>query len=71
MVSIIATYRDDDTNKDYVIYTDETKDSEGKLNVVYGTYKMNGNEIEVSKVETYEEEKKILEVLKFVTKNAK
>lgn len=70
-VSIIATYIDEDTDKDYIIYTDESKDSEGKLNVAYGSYKMNGTEIEVNKVETPEEEKKILEVLKFVTKNAK
>ena len=38
---IVATYHDDDTNKDYIIYTDETKDSEDKLNVYYGTYKVN------------------------------
>lgn len=69
MVSVIATYRDDDANKDYIIYTDETKDEQGKLNVCYGTYKMDGDKIEVGKVETREEEKKILEVLKFVTKN--
>lgn len=68
-VSIIATYRDDELNKDYIIYTDETKNEAGKLNVVYGSYKIENGEIKVDKLLTKEEEKKILEILKVVTED--
>lgn len=71
MVSVIATYKDEDTNLDYIIYTDESKDENGKLNVTYGRYKLADGKIEVSQVETREEEEKILEVLKFVTKETR
>lgn len=71
MVSVIATYKDEDTNLDYIIYTDESKDENGKLNVTYGRYKVVDGKIEVSQVETREEEEKILEVLKFVTKETR
>lgn len=67
-VSIIATYRDDEINKDYIIYTDETKTVEGKLNVMYGSYTLENGEIKVKKLETKEEEAKILEILKVVMK---
>ncbi len=68
MVGVIATYRDDDSNLDYIIYTDESKDENGKLNVTYGRYKLVDGKIEVSALETHDEEVKILEVLKYVTK---
>lgn len=71
MVSVIATYKDEDTNLDYIIYTDESKDKNGKLNVTYGRYKLVDGKIEVSQIETREEEEKILEVLKFVTKETR
>lgn len=67
-VSIVATYRDDEANKDYIIYTDETKTAEGKLNVMYGSYTLENGEIKVQKLETKEEEAKILEILKVVMK---
>lgn len=67
-VSIVATYKDEELNKDFIIYTDETKDEYGKLKVFYGSYRVIDGKIEVQKVKSSVEESKILEVLKHVTK---
>lgn len=37
--TVIATYHDDNTNKDFIMYTDESHNEKNQLNVYYGYYK--------------------------------
>lgn len=67
MCSIIATYHDDDTNKDYIIYTDETKDENGKLNVYYGYYHNENDKVVVNHIDNAKDEEIIMEILKEIS----
>lgn len=60
----IATYHDDDTNKDYIIYTDKTFDENKKLRVYYGLYEKVGNGIKLFEAKTTEEKKMGLQLIK-------
>lgn len=44
---VIATYHDDDTNKDFIVYTDKTLDENKKLKVYYSLYKKVDNNIKL------------------------
>ena len=59
---LIATYHDDANNKDYIIYTDGSKDENNKLVVCYGSYVIVNGKYEVSSVDELEE-KKIISIL--------
>lgn len=67
----IVTYHDDNTNKDFIVYTDKTLNEEGKLRIYYSYYKMNGNKIELSPVEDLEGKKIGLELIKEVISDMK
>ncbi len=67
----IATYHDDNTNKDFIVYTDKTLNEEGKLRIYYSYYKMNNNIIELSPVEDLEGKKIGLELIKEVISDMK
>lgn len=62
----IATYHDDETNKDYIVYTDKQFDSDGKLRVFFSLYKVVNGEIELVEVQTNEERMVGLEIIKEV-----
>lgn len=63
---IIATYYNEEYDKDYVIYTDGIKDKDGKLNVYYGSYVLTNNKFDVKSIENEKEEKIIISVLKTI-----
>ncbi len=44
---VIATYHDDETNKDYIVYTDKTLDENKKLKIYYSLYKQIDNNIKL------------------------
>ena len=62
---VIAMYHDDSNNKDYVIYSDGSKDNDNKLKVYYGSYVINNGRYEVSGVDELEE-KKIFSVIETI-----
>ena len=62
---VIAMYHDDSNDKDYVIYSDGSKDIGGKLVVYYGSYVINNGKYEISGVDELEE-KKILSLLETI-----
>lgn len=68
LCSIIATYHDDATEKDYIIYTDETKDSDGRLNVYYGYYHLENDKLVVEKITDKADEEIALAVIEEVKK---
>ena len=61
---VIATYHDDDTNKDYIVYTDKTLDENKKLKVYYGLYKKVDNGIQLQEAKTPEEKSIGLQIIK-------
>ena len=64
--SIIATYHNNDINKDYIAYTDNTIDENGKLRVYYSLYEEVNNMIKLVNMENLEEKKIGLEFIKTV-----
>lgn len=58
LCEVIATYSDEKTKKNYVIYTDKTK-NQGKLNVYFGLYEIVQDKFVVKKI-TSEEDKQIV-----------
>ncbi len=61
---VIATYHDDDTNKDYIVYTDKTLDENKKLKVFYGLYEKVGKGIKLKEAKTPEEKSIGLQIIK-------
>ena len=59
---IILTFRSDITNKDYVVYTDNQYDQNGKLKIFAGTYDPDENKY-LDAVKTNEEWVEIQKVL--------
>lgn len=58
LCEVIATYFDENTKKNYIIYTDKTK-NHGKLNVYFGLYEIIQDKFVVKKI-TSEEDKQIV-----------
>lgn len=52
---ILFTFESPETNKNYVIYTDNTKDESGALKVYANTYNKNGTSKDLLPLETEEE----------------
>lgn len=61
---VIATYHDDDTNKDFIVYTDKTLDENKKLKVYYSLYKQIDNKIKLINIIDNEDKKIGLQLIK-------
>ena len=61
---VIATYHDDDTNKDFIVYTDRSLDENHKLKVYYSLYSMIQNKIKLIDITDVEDKKIGLELIK-------
>jgi len=61
---VIATYHDDGSNKDFVIYTDKTLNEEKKLNIYYSLYRLENNEIILLETGDLEDKRLGLELIK-------
>ncbi len=48
---IISLFKDEKTNNDYLIYTDNTTDLDGKKNIYGSRYKNNNGQIELLEIE--------------------
>lgn len=64
LLYVIATYHDDNLNKDFLVYTDKTYNLENKLNVYYSTYQVIDNEIKINDTMSVDEKKVGLMLLK-------
>ena len=60
----IATYHDDNTNKDFIVYTDGSLNEEKKLKLYYSLYKMHDNGVELIEITDKEDKKIGLELIK-------
>ena len=61
---VIATYHDDNTNKDFVIYTDKTINKDRKLNIFYSLYQLKDNEIVLIDTTDLEDQRVGLQIIK-------
>ena len=59
---VLFTFESDETKKNYIVYTDNTKDHEGNTRVYASIYKNNGEKTELEAIET-EREWKIVETI--------
>ena len=66
--NIIATYHDESSGKDFVIYTDMTYNRNNRLNAYYGYYEDKDGKILVTDINDKEDEAIILEILKQIIK---
>ena len=48
---ILMTLKMEETNKNYIIYTDNTKDNDGNLNIYASIYNPDSNELEEIKTD--------------------
>lgn len=61
---VFATYHDDETNKDFIIYTDKTLDENNKLKVYYSLYKRIDNKIKLIDITNIDDKKVGLQLIK-------
>jgi len=59
---VLFTFESDETKKNYIVYTDNTKDHEGNIRVYASIYKVNKEKTELEPIET-EREWKIVETI--------
>ena len=59
---ILFTFDSDETKKSYIVYTDNSRDAEGNVQVFASIYSPNGEKLKLSPIET-EQEWKIIETI--------
>lgn len=65
----IATYEDKETKKNYIVYTDNTYDNNGKLKIFYSLFKNINNSIKLIEITSNEDKKIALEIIKELIKD--
>ena len=68
---VIATYHDDETNKDFMVYTDMSLTSDKELKLYYSLYKNADNGINIINVESPEDKKIGLQLVREILKDLK
>lgn len=68
---IIATYHDDETNKDYIVYTDNTYDEKNNLRIYYSLYKKSDKSIKLIDITNSDDKKIGLQLIKEIINNIK
>ena len=59
---VLFTFQSEDTQKDYIVYTDNTKDSEGNVQVYASIYHPDEKETRLEVIET-EQEWKVIDTI--------
>lgn len=63
---VLFTFQMEETNKDYIVYTDNTKDKEGNIQVYASVYKNEDGKMNLEAIETDNEWKTIETILKTI-----
>lgn len=63
---VIATYLDENTNKNYILYTDHTYNDKHQLNVYYGLYEVEQGKFIIKKITSLEDKKIISDVFRSI-----
>lgn len=67
---VLFTFDSDETEKSYMVYTDNTLDEEGNTKVYASTYVSNGDEVKLEPIESDSEWKIVETVLDEIQKSA-
>ena len=65
----IATYHEDTTNKDFIVYTDRTFNEKGELKLYYSLYKEGNNTIQLFPITSLEDRKIGLQFIQEIIKD--
>ena len=68
---VLFTFQMEETNKDYIVYTDNTTDKEGNIQVYASVYRNEEGKMNLEAIETDNEWKTIETILKEVQNNNK
>ena len=68
---VIVTYHDDNSNKDFIVYTDKSFDDNKKLNLYYSLYEKQNNSIKLIDIKNAEDKKIGLEIIKELVNDIK
>lgn len=68
---VLFTFESEETNKSYMVYTDNTTDEEGNIKVYAATYKEEGENQILEPIETEKEWKIIETILEEIQQQAK
>ena len=60
---VLFTYEDDKLKKNYIVFTDNTKDENGQIKVYANYYDPTGKDLSLGKIETDEEWENISNIL--------
>lgn len=66
---VIATYHDDLSNKDFIVYTDNTYDKNNQLMIYYSLYKYVNNSISLIEITDLEDKKIGLQLVQELLKD--
>ena len=65
---VICTYKDEDTNKDFIVFTDRTLDKNNKLNLYYSLYEKIDNNIKLIEITDIEDKRTGLQLIEEIVK---
>lgn len=65
---VIATYHDDDTNKDFIVYTDGKLNEKKQLNIYYSLYEKINDKIKLIDIKDTEDKKIGLQLIQELIK---
>lgn len=68
---VLFTFQSDETNKDYIVYTDNSKDEEGNIQVYASIYHPEDENTKLEPIETEKEWKIIDTILKTIQEEIK
>ena len=68
---VLFTFESDETNKSYIVYTDDTTDEQGNTRVYASTYTPNSENLNLQPIETDKEWKIIETILNELQEEAK
>ena len=68
---ILFTFDSDETKKSYIVYTDNSRDAEGNVQVFASIYSPNDEKLKLSPIETEQEWKIIETIITSITEESK
>ena len=68
---VLFTYHSPETGKDYMAFTDQTKDRAGNVNVFYATFDPNAEEMAMAPIETQAEWTMVRDLMNGWSQNVK
>ena len=71
LCEVIATYHDDETSKDFIVYTNGKYTEDNKLKLYYSLYETIGDSIKLINVESLEDKKIGLQLIQEIIKDMK